>query len=371
MKKTRVILLVMVISLPVLASPGEPVQLFQEPDGSPGKIHELSLADKKLHPMEGFFYNENYFFIAMTDQGYYGYVNLLVSNTGLEEHQPGISFTIVTPEHERLVTDLDYKAADLESAKDHFELRIKDNYFKETDEGYKLHIRHEDMGMDLEFKNRVPGFVLGDGKAVFGESGEKFFYINYPGPRPDVTGSFLVKGKTVPVKGWGYIDHSLSNSNPASFEDVWHNIKFHSPDYTVLVSSFTTPEEYERDFSLGVITNDEKVLCSFTDVRVKEEDVEVDPESGKAYPAKVHYTLSGDDCSARATMNTSKITEKFDVLAKLNKRWYGRPVKAAINAFIAEPWYYRSVAPVTFKLNVHGKKITTTGQAFNEIIYTD
>ncbi len=371
MKTVRTVFLIMVISLPVLAAPGEPVRLFREPDGSAGKIHRLSLEDKKLHLMDGFFYNENYFFIAITDQGYYGYVNLLVSNTGLEEHQPGISFTIVTPEHERIVTDMDYSASDLKSARDRFDLRIKDNYFKETDEGYKLHIRHEDMGMDLEFKNRVPGFVLGDGKAVFGESGEKFFYINYPGPRPDVTGEFIVKGRSVPVKGWGYIDHSLSNSNPADFEEVWHNIKFCSDDYTVLVSSFTTPEKYERDFSLGVITDNDEILCSFTDVRVVEEDVEVDSESGKPYPGKVRYKLVGDDCSASATMDSSKVTEKFDVLAKLDKRWYGKPVKAAINAFIAKPWYYRAVAPVTFKLNVRGEEITTTGKAFNEIIYTN
>ncbi len=371
MKTLRTVILITLIALPVWAAPGEPVRLFQEPDGSPGKIHRLDLADKKLHLMDGFFYNENYFFIAITDEGYYGYVNLLVSNTGLEEHQPGISFTIVTPDRERLVTDMEYSASDLRSAKDRFELRIKDNYFKETDQGYKLSIGNEDMGMELDFKNEVQGFVLGDGKAVFGSSGEKFFYINYPGPRPVVSGHFIVKGEKVPVKGWGYIDHSLSNSNPADFQEVWHNIKFHSGDYTVLVSSFTTPEKYERDFSFGVITDDEKVLCSFTDVRVREENVKTDPESGKPYPGKVHYKLRGEDCSASAEIDTSQITEKFDVLAKLDKRWYGRPVKAAINAFIAKPWYYRAVAPVTFKLNVHGKGTATTGKAFNEIIYTN
>ncbi len=372
MKLCRSCLLVsLLMAMTAYASGGEPVKLFLEDDGSKGEVHPLTLEDMKIHPMEGFLYNENYFLIAITDSGYYGYVNILVSNSGLKHMQPGISFTIVTPESQRLVRDRDFQPQDLEASQDHFELRIKHNSFKKTDQGYYLEVSQDGLGMELQYKNRVPGLVLGNGKAVFGREGRHFFYINYPAPRPEVEGWFTVNGEEVPVSGWGYIDHSISATNPAAFEDVWHNMKFHSDTHTVLISSFTTPEPYQENFGHAVITDHKEVLCAFTDVRVIEEDVEVDPESGKPYPKKVHYRLVGDDCSASATMDCSKLTEKFDVLKKLEQKWYTKAVKLAINTFIAEPWFFRSVAPTAVHMEVQGREMTVHGQAFNEIIYTE
>lgn len=362
---------VLTAALGAMAADKEPVRLFLEDNGSPGKINGLTLADQNLHPMDGFFYNENYFFIAIDDSGYYGYVNLLISSSGLKPMQPALSFTIVTPDNRRLVRDVDFQPEDLVMEKDHFELRLKDNLFRQTVNGYELRIAHQGLGMDLVYRNRVPGLVLGNGRAEFGEKREDFFYINYPGPRPEVTGEFMVEGKKVPVKGWGYIDHSLTSTDPTGFEGVWHNMKFRSDTHTVLISSFTTPEKYEKDFGFAVVTDDEKVLCAFTDVRVTEHDVAVDPESGKPYPARVSYQLVGDNCAARATVDSSRITEKFDVLAKLDQKWYGKPVKLAINTFIAEPWYFRAVTPVEVEIDIKGEIITVRGNAFNEIIFTE
>lgn len=371
MKKTTMMMAVMAAAIIAGAADKKPVKLFLENDGSPGKVHPLTLRDHQLHPMRGFFYNESYFLIAITDQGYYGYVTFLVSNTGIESNQPGFSFTIVTPDLDRYVKDIDFRAADLKTERDRFELRLADNYLRQTAEGFELKIAAEDMGMELKFKNTVPGFVLGNGRAVFGDEGEHFFYINYPCPRPVVTGSFTLQGKTIPVSGWGYMDHSIFNSNPAEFQEVWHNFKFHSPTHTVLISSFTTPPAFEKNFGHAVLTDDKQVLCAFTDVRVTKEEVETDAESGKPYPARVRYELVGEDCSVRAVMDSSQITEKFDVLAKLDQRWYGRTVKKAIHAFIAKPWYFRSVAEVEVEFTVKGETRKVTGTAFNEIIFTN
>jgi len=347
------------------------VKLFLEPDGSPGQVHELTIKDQNLSKRDGFFYNENYFLIAITESGYYGYVNILVSNSGVTKYQPAISFTIVTPERERLVKDMDYDPDDLVMDDGGFDLKIKHNRFRETGSGYELDIKVGDMGMKLDYDNEVPGFVLGNGKAVFGADGEDWFYINYPAPRPKVTGHFLVNGEKVPVKGWGYADHSITVSDPTNFQKTWHNMKFHSDTHTVLISSFETPERFEKDFGHAVITDDEKVLCAFTDVRVTEHNIKVDPESEKPYPMKVTYELVGDGCDARAVVDTSNVTEKFDVLQKLEQKWYGKAVKAAINTFIAEPWYFRAVTPVTIEMDLPSGKTTVTGVAFNEIIYTE
>jgi len=364
------IALVVLALLPLLAFAAEPVRILREPDGSVGKPHPLTLKDQLLHPSEDFFYNENYFLIAITDGGHYGYVNILISNTGATPGTPAISFTIVTPDHKRLVKDIDFAPADLKMARDKFDLRLQGNYFRQTAVGYDLKIGDQTLGMELSYKNLVPGLRVGDGRAVFGAAGKDVMYINYPGPRPEVTGKFYINGKAVPVTGWGYIDHSVTTTNPASFEETWHNIKFHSDTHTLLVSSFGAPDKFAGDFGVAIVTDNEKVICVGTDVKVTEEQVKKDAESGKMYPGRVRYDIRGDACTVRAVMDSSRVTEKFDVLAKLDQKAWGRAAKFVINTFIAQPWYFRSVGPVEIELTAGGQTQKIKGTAFNEIIFT-
>ncbi len=349
----------------------EPVKLFEENNGSAGKVHELSPADHNIHPQDGFFYNEAWFMIAISDDGHYGYVTFLVSNSGITAMAPGLSFTIVTPDRKRLVKDVDFEPDDLKMGQDKFSLQLKGNYFRETQNGYDLKVDYDGLGMELSFENQVPGLVVGNGNAVFGSDASDVFYINYPGPRPVFSGKFIIDGKEIPVSGWGYIDHSITGSNPGNFQEVWHNFKFRSDSHTVLISSFTTPQQYERDFSFGVVTDKDKVLCSFTEIKVTEHDAKNDPESGKLYPQRVGYVATGQGCRVSAIIDTSKPAEKFDVLAKLEQKWYGKVVKMAINSFIAEPWYYRCVEPVVVEITVDRVTNKVSGTAFNEIIFTD
>jgi hypothetical protein len=68
--------------------------------------------------------------------------------------------------------------------------------------------------------------------------------------------------------------------------------------------------------------------------------------------------------------DSSRPTEKFDVLAKLDQKWWGKAVKTAINTFIAKPWYFRAVEPVEVEMTIDGEKKIVKGKAFNEIIFT-
>ncbi len=366
---TWALVIAAVICLPVVA--GEPVKLFLENDGSPGKVHGLTLKDHNQHPDDAFFYNEAWFMIAISDTGHYGYVTFVVSNSGITPMTPGYSVTIVTPDHKRLVRDVEYKPEDLKMGTDRFELRLQDAYFKESKDGYDLKVEKDGLGMELSFTNEVPGFVLGNGNAVFGAEGKDVFNINYPGPRPLFSGKFIVDGEEIPVKGWGYMDHSITLSNPSNYQKVWHNFKFRADSHTVLISSFTTPDNLDGDFGFGVVTDQNKILCSYTDVKVTEHDVKTDPESEKAYAGKVSYVATGDNCAVRATIDSSNPTEKFDVLAKLDQVWWGKAAKLAINTLIAEPWYFRAVAPVEVEITVDGKTQKVKGVAFNEVIFTE
>jgi hypothetical protein len=354
-----------------LALAGEPVALFQEADGSPGKIHPLTVADLNPHLMDGFWYTENWFFIAVGDDGHIAYVNLMLSNLGLKKHQPALSFTIITPDRKRHTTEAEFNPEDLQWSRDHFALRIGGNVLDGDDQTVHLKLYNNGLGLDLTFTGKMRGYQMGDGKGRFGAGGSRFYYINYPAPRPEVTGTLTVNDWKLAVHGWGYVDHCYYNANATDFEDVWHNWKFHSPEISINLSNFTTPARFDSPFNIASILDDQGVVCVTTDVTVTGKDVELMKEGGKPYPQTLVFDFRcADGTKAHAVYDGRTVVEALDVLAKLNQSAGTRTVKYLINTFIAAPFYYRAIAPVEVQFTRHGETKTIKGQAVSEVIFT-
>jgi hypothetical protein len=330
----------------------------------------LSLEDLNPHPLDVFWYTESYFFIAILEDGHIAYVNLVLSNMGLKKHQPALTFTIITPELERLTTEAEYAPEDVEQAGDRFCIRIRENLLEGTSRDMHLKLFQQGLGMDLKFRGSFAGYKLGQGKAYFGKNRETFFYIDYPAPRPQVTGTLTIHGRTLEVQGWGYVDHCYYNANTMDFEDVWHNFKFYSARYSVILTSFTTPERFGgQSVSLASILDDEKVLCATTDVTVIEKDHRLDPAGEKSYPHTLELEFKCPNLRARTCFDSSHVVEKMDVLEKLNKGAATRALKYLINTFITQPFYYRAENPAVIEMTADGKTEKISGQAVSEVIF--
>jgi len=371
MQLRKIVLVVCLAVFAALALAGEPVVLFKEADGSPGKTHALTVADLNPHLMDVFWYTENWFFIAIGDDGHIAYVNLMLSNLGLKKHQPALSFTIVTPDRKRLTTEAEFNPEDLKWSKDKFALKIGENTLEGDDRNVHLKLYNQGLGMDLTFTGKMPGYQLGDGRGKFGPGGSMFYYINYPAPRPEVSGTLTVNDKKLSVHGWGYVDHCYYNANATDFEDVWHNWKFHSPELSINLSNFTTPAKFDAPFNIASILDDQGVVCVTTDVTVTGKDAKVMKEGGKPYPQTLEYDFRcADGTKAHAVYDARTVVEALDVLGKLNKSAGTRAVKYMINTFIAQPFYYRAIAPVEVQFTRNGETKTIKGQAVSEVIFT-
>jgi len=348
----------------------EPVLIFPEKDGLVGMTHALTLEDMKLHPHQSFWYTESYFFIAYLDSGEIAYLNLLISNMGLKKNQPALTLTVITPEGKRLTTEKDFAPEDLKMAADHFSLSIADNELKGTDQQLSLRVKQGGLGLELDFASPAPGFKLGEGTVYFGSKKEIAYSINYPAPRSRVSGSIAYNGKSVAAKGWGYVDHCWYNANTTDFEQVWHNLKFFSPVNTLIITSFSTPEKYGNKLvGLAALVNDSGVIFATTDLKVSEFNRQLDPAGQKNYPRRVLYEFAGAGQSGKIDFNSSKITEKMDVLEKLSKGAGSRALKWTINTFVAKPYYYRSVGPAELELDSKAGPAKIKGRASCEIIF--
>ncbi len=370
MKRFALLILIALFCLPLSALADEPIYLFPEPDGSPGKIHPLSLEDLNPHPLDTFWYTESYFFIAILDDGHIAYVNLMLSNMGLKKHQPALTFTIITPELERFTTEAEYAPEDIEQTGERFSLRMGENLLEGDSRDMHLKLLHQGLGMDLKFHGSFAGYKLGEGKVYFGKDRATLFYIDYPAPRPHVTGTLTIHDRRLEVQGWGYVDHCYYNANTMDFEDVWHNFKFYSDRYSVILTSFTTPERFGgQSVSLGAILDNEKVLCTTTDVIVIEKDHRLVQDGGKSYPHTLELDFKCPGLRAKTCFDSSHVVEKIDVLEKLNKGAATRALKFLINTFITRPFYYRAENQAVVELTADGKTEKISGQAVSEVIF--
>jgi len=371
MQLRKMMLMIGMVVLTSLAFAGEPVVLFKEADGSPGKTHPLTVADMNPHLLDVFWYTENWFFIAICDDGHLAYVNLMLSNMGLKKHQPALSFTIVTPNRKRLTTEAEFNPEEFKWSRDRFALQIGENVLEGDDRNVHLKLYNKGLGLDLTFAGKMRGYQLGDGRGRFGAGEKNFYYINYPAPRPEVTGTLTVQDRKLAVRGWGYVDHCYYNANATDFEDVWHNWKFYSPEISINLSNFFTPAKFEAPFNIASILDDQGIVCVTTDVTVTGKDVKVMKEGGKPYPQILGYDFRcADGTKAHAVYDARTVVEALDVLAKLNKTAGTRAVKYLINTFIAAPFYYRAIAPVEVQFTRNGETKLIKGEAVSEVIFT-
>jgi len=348
----------------------EPVYAFLEKDGSPGKVHPLTLEDMKLHPMHSFWYTESYFFIAYLESGEIAYLNLIVSNMALKRNQPGLTLTIITPQGKRLTSERTFAPEELKLEQDRFSLQIGKNLLSGDDKKLALNVLQADLGLQLEFSSPTAGFKLGDGCAHFGEKKDILYAINYPAPRARVSGKISYGGKEIPAQGWGYVDHCWYNANTTDFEQVWHNMKFFSDDATLIVTSFNASEQYAGKLvGLAALVDDQGVILATTDLKVSEFNRDHDRVGGRNYPRRVVYEFSAPEGGGKIDFDSSKVVEKMDVLEKLDRNAATKALKWTITQFIAKPFYYRSVGPAELELKLKSKTNKLSGRASCEVIF--
>jgi len=368
--KKLILVLVFFIGVSFAAAAQEPISVFLEKDGSAGKPHNLALADMKLHPLDSFWYTESYFFITYLDSGEIAYLNLLVSNMEVNKNQPAMTITIITPDRKRLTTEKDFTSKDLIKSPEAFSLKIGNNLLSGDGQKMRLKIEQDGLGLDLEFASPTPGFKLGDGCVYFGTKKEMSYCINYPAPRARVSGTITYAGKKVQATGWGYSDHCWYNANTTDFERVWHNLKFFSPETTVIITSFTTPEKFGgKTVSLAAVVDDQKVQTATTDLKVSEFNPQMDPVGQKNYPQRIVYEFSAPELRGKIDFNSSRVIEKMDVLEKLDKGAANKALKWTINQFVAKPFYYRSFGPTELALETKANPKKIAGQASCEVIF--
>jgi predicted secreted hydrolase len=162
---------------------------------------------------------------------------------------------------------------------------------------YELHFGDGDVGFDLVYESKTPMFMEpSDGVFIGREQAPSTPY--YWGfvimPRCEVSGNLTVDGKTIPVSGKGYLEHSWLNQPNFEITDFASWCKLYARGYTLMFWSQVLGEAmgFQSRRLLWVWKDDQLIEYNKNvDMYLGTGDFEVDPETGLAYPKKLEIMI--------------------------------------------------------------------------------
>lgn len=273
---------------------------------------------------------------------------LVIMYTVNEASNSGISVQISDPDGNMVARSFSFPPSEVTTSTEALDIKMGDTRYFGKFPRYEMHIRGDDLEIDLFFEQLVQGVrVPPDG--VFIGRQQPRATPKYTGwvvlPRHKVTGRLIVAGKDIPVNGHGYGDHGWS---PIGFLDMYHFVwaRLHLPDHTFVFWDIMLDESsgFQKVKYLIALKGDKLLECSpgKGDYYVDLKEFDIDPVTQLARPRKIVFTI--DHGSIKGTVTYRR------------KYIINQPAAAAPEPR-ARFYYYRYLCDIHSKLEVDGEKI--------------
>lgn len=250
---------------------------------------------------------------------------------------PQITFNYADSQN-RIEKTVFFRAGEYESANDHCDVKINNNYFrgKGLDE-YEIFLdpfHNEGWGFNLKIKRNVPSFRPGTG---FWESDEKYFAWLCSVPSGSIEGTITKAGKEIKVKGNGYHDHNWGNVPMSSILSDWYWGRAEINGLTLVTANVRFKEEAGgRETPLVYITRGEEVLLNaineeldfLSGHRIKH------PETGKSYNSDALYIFEKGEDKAFIRLNGAEAIVAYTSVEWENPGWETKYLRFAANVYV-------------------------------------
>ncbi|CCH62459.1 hypothetical protein TBLA_0H01720 [Henningerozyma blattae CBS 6284] len=182
---------------------------------------------------------------------------------------------------------------------------------------------------------------------------------------------------------YGLFVMAMQGMKPNHAAKAWNFVNFHSKEHSVMVMEFITPKSYGcTKVSVGVISNNEKVLAMTIDNDFQHLDQKVD-EIGWNVPHKLKIKLSGisselpdkqiaaddilskDRVSSTVDVDLKTLVERVDVMAEIPQF-----VKNIVSGIAGtKPYIYQYADRDNFTLQVNDEKTFEKGIGWTEVTF--
>ncbi|HQG49591.1 MAG TPA: hypothetical protein PK373_10925 [Sedimentisphaerales bacterium] len=268
------------------------------------------------------FYSEWWSFVFTMDDGYWAYVQFLVSNLGSGDGNVTVRAQLRLPDDQEFSEKTELNAEQWSWARDRFEITFGDNSLAGPLDALVIKVKNASFEAEYRLKNLVPPWKPGTGRAQYGASPSRYFQFTVMAPIAQMEGTVRVAGedKARTVKGIVHADHSLTTIGMQ--EQAKRNMRFRSinPKSTLLITDIEPPSIYGTErIQYAVLWADGKKVFETTRLDIKYGNDYVDPKkAGYACPRLIEIGAKDGDQTARIVLKMDKLTGREDFLETAN-----------------------------------------------------
>jgi hypothetical protein len=265
--------------------------------------------------------------------------------------EPFVQVNLDRPGANPLAFESHSPAAEFSASTGGCDVRIGDNTFRGNLHHYKIHVRHEDLTIDVELTGTVPPWRPATGYLLFGEHGEHFFAWLPSVPQGTVSVDLAMGGRTERLTGIGYHDHNWGDIEIPKLINHWYWGRAQAGPYSIIASHITAERRYgDAQLPIFLLAKGATIIADdATKVRFSLQDVHTDEQSGKPVGDLVIYEYDDGRDLYRVSFHRAQtivnrqLIDAVSVLAYLLARLAGS--------------YLRFTGPVQLEHFVGGRKI--------------
>ncbi len=311
-------------------------------------------------------YSEWWSFVFRLENGYWAYVQFLVSNVGLGNGKAAVTAEFRLPDGTTFSERTDLDRGQWSYAKDHFELKFGDNTLGGSLNALKIHLKNGQFEGDYQLTNIAPPWKPGTGRAQYGASASRYYQFQVLAPLAKVEGTLKLvdDGSVHKVKGLIYSDHQFASIGMHEQAKRWARFRSFDPKATLVFANMQTPDVYgNAPIQFAVLFSDGKKVFDSTDLDVKETDAYQDPKKSEyQVPRIVEFATKGEPRvrgAIRAAMDKEKhysVPGREDFLETA-----GAAVRFVVSKF-AKPIMYDFEGNFAVEIVKDGKKAEYKGK---------
>lgn len=322
------------------------------------------------HPSPSRFYFEWWYFDVDLDDGHK--VVCVVQRPDmrfpLKRRDCVIMLYIQPPDSEAIRHYAPFPLEELHTSTETCDVEVGGNTVRGEYPLWEVRLAHQDVRIELDFRNLTPGWSRGTGSVVYGnDHQDDVLGWVVPQPRAEVTGTIAYGGITREVRGLGYHDHNFGSSLLFKYVKVWHWGRLVSGDLTLIYADVMhTARMGHLRVPCLLIARGDRLLVEVgegTEWEFSADDYVADEQGVQVYPRRVRIRFRERNVAGVLEMEVRRLWEIKETMSFLPS--LGGLEKLAARV-LPTPCYYRFITDYRLELDVGGEVSTYTGDTITE-----
>ena len=296
-------------------------------------------------------YYEWWYIDCAFDNGYHAVIVYHFRNEYLRPKIPTVQFMIYKPDGTKVTKYAAYPPEKCFAGADYCDVRMGNDWIKDTGDGYELYINIRGTGLRLNLKNVVPPWT------------PNFIYKNeetgllhgwtVPIPYGEVSGEIFFGDEVTKVKGAVYHDHNWGTGNQCDLISWWDWGRIHGGRYTLDFSQVTARAKDAPLLTFLLLARDKELVLATDIVKYDFSDYAHDDVTGQDYAKRILVTTDVKDVKMRLDIRTTRLLESMP-LQSSTPDW--------------KQLYLRFLADFDLELEIDGEKDKVTGELLHELM---